>query len=135
MTSFGNHHNWAKFPLMFWRFGYDDITERDQALEMMAVLKHYGYSGQKVRVYTMIGNESPELCVQRIKEVIAHGFHPWPQRLRPLDWISGPLPVFHGWNEPDLIACQRFYSIAGLWKKMPASEFFYQQRFPLKGIA
>lgn len=26
---------WKKFPLMCWRFGYDDITERDQALEMM----------------------------------------------------------------------------------------------------
>src|SRR5262249_28328252 len=38
---------WRPFPLQCWRFGYDDITERDEALEMMRLLKRYGYEGEK----------------------------------------------------------------------------------------
>ena len=124
-------NRWQKFPLAFWRFGYDDLSERDQALEMMRLLKFYGYKGEKVRVYTMIGNEPIADCVKRIREVIDSGFHPWPQRLRPLDWLGGPLPCRHDWDEPTLIAYQRFYSIAGLWKQMKPEEFYYQQRYPL----
>lgn len=123
---------WKEFPLSCWRFGYDDLRERDQAREMMALLKRHGYSGEKVRVYTMIGNEPIADCRRRIQEVIDAGFHPWPQRLRPLNWLSGPLPTMHDWDEPTLIACQRFYSIAGLWKRMRPEEFWYQGRFPLR---
>ena len=125
---------WREFPLQCWRFGYDDLTERDEALEMMRLLKHYGYEGEKVRVYTLIGKEPIAQCVQRMREVIDSGFHPWPQRFRPLDWLGpdGTLPTFHDWDEPTLIAYQRFYSIAGLWKTMKPEEFFYQSRFPLQ---
>lgn len=124
---------WQKFPLACWRFGYDDITERDEALEMMRLLQRYGYKGEKVRVYTLIGNEDKETCHRRMREVIAHGFHPWPQRVRPLDWLGpdGTLPCRFDWDEPTLIAYQRFYSIAGLWKQMQPEEFFYQGRFPV----
>lgn len=128
------YERWSKFPLMCWRFGYDDITEREQALEMMRVLKHYGLSGERVRVYTIIGNEAPEVCMQRCQEVIDHGFHPWPQRLRPLNWIEGPLPTRSDWDEPTLIALQRFYGIAAFWKKLDPKEFYYQSRFPLREI-
>lgn len=122
---------WKAFPLSCWRFGYDDLTEREQSLEMMRLLKRHGFCGEKVRVYTLIGNEPVEACRQRVTEVIDAGMHPWPQRLRPLNWLGGPLPTFHGWTEPDLVAFQRFYSIAGLWKRMKPEEFFYQQRHPL----
>lgn len=125
---------WKKFPLMFWRFGYDDITERNEALRMMSLLKKHGYHGDKVRVYTMIGNEPKDVCRQRIQEVIDNGFYPWPQRLRPLDWLGpdGTLPTRFDWTEPDLIACQRFYSMAALWRRVKPGEFYYQGRYPLK---
>jgi hypothetical protein len=125
---------WGRFPLRFWRFGYDDLTERDQALEMMRLLKAHGYQGQKVRVYTMIGNEPIRDCHKRIREVIDHGMHPWPQRLRPLDWLGpdGTLPTRFDWDEASLIAYQRFYSYAGLWKRMKPEEFFYQSRYALQ---
>lgn len=126
---------WQAFPLASWRFGYDDMKERDQALEMMARLTRAGHSGERVRVYTLIGNEPREICEQRIREVIAAGCHPWPQRLRPLNWLGGPLPTLHDWDEPTLIAMQRFYSIAALWKRLKPSEFFYQGRFPLATAA
>lgn len=122
---------WEAFPLRYWRFGYDDLTERDEALAMMRLLQSRGYRGEKVRVYTLIGNEPIADCHKRIREVIEHGFHPWPQRLRPLDWLGGPLPCRHDWDEPTLIAYQHFYGNAGLWKKLKPEEFFYQGRHPL----
>lgn len=126
---------WKSFPLACWRFGYDDLTERDQALEMMRLLRRHGITGERVRVYTLIGNEPYGDCLRRVSEVIAEGCHPWPQRLRPLDWIDGELPCRHDWDEPTLIAFQRFYSIAGLWKRTRPEEFFYQGRYPLKVAA
>lgn len=125
---------WEKFPLMFWRFGYDDTTERDQALEMMRLLASRGHTGGDVRVYTMIGNEPKAVCHRRIREVIEGGCHPWPQRLRPLDWLGpdGTLPTRFDWDEPTLIAFQKFYSVAGYWKTMAPEDFFYQGRFPLR---
>ncbi len=123
---------WEAFPLSCWRFGYDDLSERTQAMEMMRLLREHGHQGEKVRVYTLIGNEPVEACQQRVREVIENGCHPWPQRLRPLDWLGGPLPTRHDWDEPTLIAFQRFYSIAGLWKQMPPEDFHYQGRYPLR---
>jgi hypothetical protein len=124
---------WSKFPLLYWRFGYDDTTERDEALEMMRLLKFNNVPPRMVRVYTLIGNEPKKICSDRIREVIANGFYPWPQRKRPLDWLGpdGTLPCDHDWDESTLIAYQRFYSIAGLWKTMKPEEFFYQGRYPL----
>ena len=122
---------WERFPLRCWRFGYDDPTERDQALEMMRLLKAHGYSGERVRVYTLIGNEPIADCAKRVREVIANGCHPWPQRLRPLDWRGGPLPTRHDWDEPTLIAFQRFYSVKGLWGRLRPEQFWYQGRRPL----
>lgn len=123
---------WERFPLRYWRFGYDDLTERDQALEMMRLLRSHGYEGERVRVYTLIGNEPYEDCLRRVAEVIQHGMHPWPQRLRPLDWLGGPLPCRHDWDEPTLIAFQRFFGLAALWGRMRPDEFWYQGRYPLR---
>lgn len=125
---------WEKFPLSCWRFGYDDLTEREEALRMMKLLRDRGHTGEKVRVYTLIGNEPKEACHQRVREVIENGCHPWPQRLRPLDWLGGDLPTRHDWTEPDLIAFQRFYGNAGFWGRLKPEEFFYQGRHPLRGI-
>ena len=132
-------YRWDKFPLMAWRFGYDDTTERDQALAMMELLSDTGYSGDEVRVYTMIGNEPIEACHKRIKEVVARGFFPWPQRVRPLDWLgpNGTLPTRFDWDEDTLTAYQRFYSIPQLWRKFhkegkDPSEFYYQGRYPIR---
>lgn len=125
---------WSKFPLSCWRFGYDDLSEREQALEMMRLLRSHGHLGERVRVYTLIGNEPIEDCQRRIREVIDAGCHPWPQRLRPLNWLGpdGTLPCKHDWDEKTLIAFQRFYSIAGLWGRMKPEDFYYQGRYPLR---
>lgn len=123
---------WEQFPLAFWRFGYDDLTERREALRMIGLLRRNGYKGEKVRIYTLCGNEPIADCYKRVRDVIRLKCHPWPQRLRPLNYLSGPLPTKHDWDEPTLIAFQRFFSFAGLWDRMKPSEFYYQGRYPLK---
>jgi hypothetical protein len=124
---------WRKFPLLCWRFGYDDLSERPQALDMIARLRDAGYRGKKVRVYTLIGNEPIEDCHRRIREVIDRECEPVPQRMRPLDWLGPPrpLPVRFDWDEPTLIAYQRFYAKPQLWRQMRPEEFRYQSRLPL----
>jgi hypothetical protein len=101
---------------------------------MMRRLRSYGLSGERVRVYTLIGNEPIADCRRRIEEVIAHGFHPWPQRLRPLDYLGGALPTRFDWDEPTLIAFQRFYSLKALWGRIKPDAFHYQGRYPLAGV-
>jgi hypothetical protein len=123
---------WEAFPLRYWRFGYDDLSERDQALDMMRLLASRGHAGERVRVYTLLGNEPVGDCLRRVREVIGHGCHPWPQRLRPLDWLGGPLPCRFDWDEPTLIAAQRFYSVRGLWGRVAPEDFHYQGRYPLR---
>lgn len=121
---------WKEFPLLYWRFGYDDLTERDQALTMIDLLRSNGVSSRKIQVYTLIGNEPIADCVQRIREVITAGAEPRPQRLRPLDWLGGPLPTRHDWTEQDLIATQRYFARPQIWKTVSLREFRYQSRNP-----
>lgn len=123
---------WERFPLLCWRFGYDDLSERDEALRMLRLLRSRGHTGSRVRVYCLIGNEPFADCLQRVREIIKQGAHPWPQRVRPLDWLGGPLPCRHDWDEPTLIAFQRFYSIRGLWARMEPEDYYYQGRYPLR---
>lgn len=125
---------WERFPLRYWRFGFDDMAEKTEAIEMMQLLSWHGYSGEKVRVYTLIGNEPVKTCLARIRMVIEAGFHPWPQRVRPLNWLGGKLPCRHDWTEEDLIAVQRFYASAALWKRLKPSEFYYQGRYPFRKL-
>ncbi len=125
---------WEKFPLICWRFGYDDLTERDQALEMMRLLASRGYHGKRVRVYTLIGNEPIADCHRRMREVIAAGMEPYPQRLRPLNWLGGALPCRHDWTESLLVAFQRFYVNPRHWRTMRPDEFEYCNARPLAGF-
>lgn len=125
---------WERFPLLCWRFGYDDLTERDQALEMMQLLGRHGYRGKKVRVYCLIGNEPIAACQQRLEEILTHGCEPRPQRMRPLNWLGpdGTLPCIHDWDEQTLVAYQRYYACPQLWRSVRPEEFFYQGRYPLQ---
>jgi hypothetical protein len=125
---------WQQFPLRYWRFGYDDLTERDVALEMLERLRFAGINSRRIRVYTLIGNEPIDDCIRRINEVIERGGEPVPQRMRPLNWRCGPLPTKHDWTEPLLIACQRFYMAPQLWKSMSAHDFYYQGHYPLSNL-
>jgi len=125
---------WSTFPLMYWRFGYDDLTEREQALTMLDLLLSSGVSGRRIQVYTLIGNESVADSISRCREVIRLGAEPRPQRLRPLDWLGGDLPCRHDWTEKNLIATQRYFALPQIWKTVEMKDFYYQKRYPFRDM-
>ena len=129
------YQRWKDFPLKCWRFGYDDLIERDEALAMIDLLRSNGVASRRIQVYTLLGNEPIADCVRRCREVIKAGAEPRPQRLRPLDWLGGPLPCRHDWTEQDLIATQRYFSLPQIWRSASMSEFFYQKRHPFRDMA
>lgn len=125
---------WQQFPLQCWRFGYDDSTERDEAMAMIELLLSQGVRDKRVRVYCLIGNEPIADCHRRLREIVDSGMEPRPQRLRPLNWRSGPLPTMYDWDEPTLIAFQRYYTCPQLWRQVKPDEWYYQGRYPLRGV-
>jgi hypothetical protein len=67
---------WAKINRGPWRFGYDQIEERETVRRVMSMLREAGYSGKRVRPYVLIGNEPFDVCMGRIREVIEWGGEP-----------------------------------------------------------
>lgn len=57
-----------------WRFGYDTLKERAQALSVMKMIKEEKANCK--RPYVLIGNEPKEACVQRIMECLEMGCEP-----------------------------------------------------------
>lgn len=57
-----------------WRFAYDNMAERAEAIAVMKMLA--GEVDKRKRVYVLIGNEPYAECMQRICEVVAYGCEP-----------------------------------------------------------
>jgi hypothetical protein len=60
-----------------WRFGYDEKTEGENVARVFRMLKDV--SPRRKQVYTMIGHEPFEVCMDRIRRVIAAGAEPYAQ--------------------------------------------------------
>ena len=72
------------------------------------LLDEAGVPRRLLRIYCLAGNEPVEVCEQRVLEIQSWGCLPIVQRLRPLDWLGGPLPTQHDWTEQRLIDFQRW---------------------------
>src|SRR5207244_3841672 len=62
-----------------WRFGYDETTEGAEVDRVFRILRRRGVSSRKIQVYTMIGHEPFDVCMDRIQRVIAAGGEPYAQ--------------------------------------------------------
>jgi hypothetical protein len=78
-----------------WRFAYDEMSERDEAHRVLKMLKEV--PGKK-RVYTLIGNEPYEECMQRIREVIDLGGEPHVQPVIKLNSLNKMPWIRHDWT-------------------------------------
>lgn len=67
---------WSKINRGPWRFGYDEAKERETVRRVMVMLRAAGVSARKVRPFVIIGNEPPDVCLGRIREVIEWGGEP-----------------------------------------------------------
>lgn len=120
----GTFERWSKILCGPWRFGYDDMKEREEVRRMMALLRSNGVRPNKMQVYCMIGHESPGECQQRIEEIIAWGGEPYCQRnmkltaLEKTPWVRPEL----GWTIESLGHMARWAN-RRIWRYAPLSEY------------
>jgi hypothetical protein len=99
-----------------WRFAYDDHAEREDVRRVMTMLK--AVSPRRKQVYTLIGNEPFDACMERIKEVIAWGGEPYAQPYMKLNALERRPHVRFDWTEYRLRAVQRWVN-GWVWRKCP----------------
>jgi hypothetical protein len=67
---------WREINRGPWRFGFDESGERETVRRVMAMLRGASVPAKKIRPYVLIGNEPPDACLARIREVIEWGGEP-----------------------------------------------------------
>lgn len=106
-----------------WRFAYDETSERPYVERVMRMLRHL--TPRKKQVYTLIGNEPFEACMERIAEVRARGGEPYAQPVMKLNAPEKRPWVRYDWSESQLLAVQRwcnYSSRAGVtWEEYRSS--------------
>lgn len=103
-----------------WRFAYDDQAERvyvERVMRMLAALP-----ARKKQVYTLIGNEPFQACMERIQQVIAWGGEPYAQPYMKLNALEKRPHVRFDWTPYLLRAVQRWVN-RHLWRVVPFAEY------------
>lgn len=91
-----------------WRLAYDDMAEREYVREAMAILRAGGVSARNIQIYTLVGNEPYDACMQRVREVIEWGGEPYCQPLMKLFTLTRDPHVKHDWTAEKLRAVARW---------------------------
>lgn len=104
----GTWERWTRALRGPWRFGYDDMKEREDVRRMMALLRSNGVKPRKMQVYCMIGGEPMAECLQRIHEIIEWGGEPYVQREMKLNALEKTPWVKHDWTLERLGAVARW---------------------------
>lgn len=97
-----------------WRFGYDEQTEGNNVDRVFRMLKDV--SPRRKQVYTMIGHEPFEVCMDRIQRVIGWGGEPYAQPYIKLNSLTKEPQVRHDWTLQKLRWVQRWVN-RRLWRK------------------
>jgi len=113
---------WSKINRGPWRFGYDESHEWRQVRAMMLILTSRGMKPKRVRPYVLIGNESFDQCMVRIREAIAWGGEPHVQYKIKLNALEKEPLVKFDWTERKLKDVARWAN-RRLWRYMPFSAY------------
>ena len=89
-----------------WRFALDDMGDMPHVERMMGILQDV--SPKRKQVYTLIGNEPFEACLERIRKVIEWGGEPYAQPVMKLNAKARVPWVRHDWNMSLLKQVQRW---------------------------
>ena len=103
-----------------WRFGYDENTEGEAVARVFGMLKHI--SPRKEQVYTMIGHEPFDVCMDRIQKVIALGGEPYAQPFLKLNALEKKPAVRHDWTDLKLRQVQRWVN-RHIWRKVKFEDY------------
>lgn len=132
------YERWKPIMRGPWRFGYDESTEGESVRRVFAMLKDL--PGKKKQVYTMIGHEPFEVCMERILKVIEAGAEPYAQPFLKLNALVKQPAIRHDWTIDRLRQVSRWVN-RHLWRNVPFAD--YQKSFkaprlresPLLGVA
>ena len=103
-----------------WRFGFDERTEGSAVLHALMVL--IDEPARKKQVYTMIGHEPFDVCMDRIQRVIAWGGEPYAQPFIKLNALVKEPAIRHDWTPQRLKDVARWVN-RHLWRKVPFAEY------------
>lgn len=103
-----------------WRFGYDESTEGQNVERVFRMLKDV--SPRKKQVYTMIGHEPFEVCMDRIRRVIGWGGEPYAQPYIKLNALEKEPQIRHDWTAQKLRWVQRWVN-RHLWRKTKFEDY------------
>ncbi len=103
-----------------WRFGFDVTTEGAQVERVFKMLRHI--SPRQKQVYTMIGKEPFDVCMDRIRKVIGWGGEPYAQPYIKLNALKKEPRVMHDWTPQKLRWVQRWVN-RHLWRKTKFEDY------------
>lgn len=103
-----------------WRFGYDEQTEGENVARVFKVLKDV--SARKKQVYTMIGHEPFDVCMDRIQRVIGWGGEPYAQPFIKLNALNKEPRIQHDWTAKLLQQVQRWVN-RRLWRYVKFEDY------------
>jgi hypothetical protein len=107
---------WKRINKGVWRLAYDDLAERECLRECMAILRWNGVGARNIQIYTLLGNEPYDACMQRVREVIEWGGEPFCQPLMKLIALTRDPHVKHDWTAKKLRAVARWAN-NHMWRK------------------
>lgn len=99
-----------------WRFGFDEKTEGAAVDRVFKMLKDV--SPRRKQVYTMIGHEPFEVCMDRIQRVRAAGGEPYAQPFIKLNSLTKKAAIRHDWT-PQLLTDVSRWVNRRIWRKIP----------------
>ena len=114
---------WRVINQGVWRLAYDDLAERDVVREALRILKRAGIAARHIQIYTILGNEPFDACMQRVREVIEWGGEPYCQPLMKLFALDREPHVKHDWTAKKLRAVTRWAN-QHMWRKNPSFEAY-----------
>ncbi|HEY1433210.1 MAG TPA: hypothetical protein VGF39_16510, partial [Stellaceae bacterium] len=103
-----------------WRFGFDEQGEGAAVERAFRVLRDV--PARKKQVYTMIGHEPFEVCMDRIRKVIAWGGEPYAQPFLKLNALEKIPAIRHDWTAEKLRHVQRWVN-RWLWRYTPFEDY------------
>lgn len=103
-----------------WRFGFDEQTEGGNVERVMRMLRDV--SPRRKQVYTMIGHEPFDVCMDRIRRVIGWGGEPYAQPFIKLNALKKEARVSHDWTPQKLRWVQRWVN-RHLWRKTKFEDY------------
>jgi hypothetical protein len=109
-------HRWSRINRGPWRFAFDEARDRPDVERVLRMLRHL--NPRRKQVYTLIGNEPVEACLERIREVIAWGGEPYAQPFIKLNALRKQPHVRFDWTEHKLKQVQRWVN-GRFWKFTP----------------